>query len=131
MSWGLAAGWITVAGLLLLTVGTAAQAWANLSEYRDLFRTATRSVQKALWTGRLIAGIGAGVATSSLMLSFLLILEAFRGSRRLAAVRQAGGEEAVRLAQLLRLAGVWSILMAGSALILAAAVIQLALAYTG
>jgi hypothetical protein len=64
------------------------------------------------------------------MLSFLLILEAFRRPCKLAAIRQAGGEESVRLAQLLRLAGVWSILMAGSVLILAAAVIQPILAYT-
>jgi hypothetical protein len=46
----------------------------------------------------------------------------------IAPVRSRGGDEAVELARFLRLAEVWFILMIGSALALAAALIQLALA---
>jgi hypothetical protein len=66
MGWALAAGWVTVAGLVLLAVGTGAQAWANLSEYRDLFRTATESARKALWTDGAIAEGAVGVGISKL-----------------------------------------------------------------
>ena len=48
---------------------------------------------------------------------------------RLAQIRAKGGDEAVEMARFLRSAEVWAILMIGSALALAAAVIQLALAY--
>ena len=48
---------------------------------------------------------------------------------KLRELRAEGGDEAVQLARFLRLAEVWTILMIGSALALAAAVIQLALAY--
>jgi hypothetical protein len=47
---------------------------------------------------------------------------------KLAEIRALGQNEAVELARFLRLAGIWGILMFGSALALAAAVIQLALA---
>jgi hypothetical protein len=47
----------------------------------------------------------------------------------LAGVGAEGGDEAVTLAQFLRQAEVWGIIMIGSALGLAAAAIQLALAY--
>jgi len=47
----------------------------------------------------------------------------------LAQLRAKGGEEAVQMARFIRLAEVWSILMIGSALALAAGIIQLVLAY--
>jgi hypothetical protein len=46
----------------------------------------------------------------------------------LAQIRAKGGDDAVQLARFLRLAEVWGIIMAGSALALAAAVIQLVFA---
>jgi hypothetical protein len=49
--------------------------------------------------------------------------------RRLAQLRAAGGDGAVQLARFLRFAQVWGILMLGSALALAAACIQPALAW--
>jgi hypothetical protein len=49
--------------------------------------------------------------------------------RRLSELRDKGGEEAVEMTRFLRSAKVWGILMIGSALGLAAAAIQLALAY--
>jgi hypothetical protein len=48
--------------------------------------------------------------------------------RKLAEVRASGEIEAVELARFLRLGGIWTILMIGSAFALAAAAIQLALA---
>ena len=44
-------------------------------------------------------------------------------------LREKGGEDAVQLARYLRLARVWALLMFGSALALAAVIIQLVLAY--
>jgi ornithine cyclodeaminase/alanine dehydrogenase-like protein (mu-crystallin family) len=36
MSWAIAADWLAVFGLVLLTFGTGAQAWANLAEFKSL-----------------------------------------------------------------------------------------------
>ena len=36
MSWAIAGSWLAVAGLIFLTTGTAAQAWANLAEFKEL-----------------------------------------------------------------------------------------------
>jgi hypothetical protein len=46
-------------------------------------------------------------------------------------LRNEGGEEAVELARFLRLAEIWAIIMIGSGLGLVAAVIQLAISYSG
>jgi hypothetical protein len=50
--------------------------------------------------------------------------------RQLEQIREEHGEVAARAARLIRLATVWSVLTAGAVLLLAAAVIQLVLAYT-
>jgi hypothetical protein len=50
--------------------------------------------------------------------------------RQLEQIREKHGEVAARAARLIRLAAVWSVLTAGAVLLLAAAVIQLVLAYT-
>jgi hypothetical protein len=50
--------------------------------------------------------------------------------RQLEQIREEHGEVAARAARLIRLAAVWSVLTAGAVLLLAAAVIQLVLAYT-
>ena len=133
MGWALVAGWATVAGLLLLTIGTSAQAWASLSEYRNLFQTAPESardtVQFALGVAGLFFSMPAGVV-ARLGDSLEAVLAVFRIPHKMTAIRQSGGEDAARLAQLLRLAGIWSILMAGSVLALTGATIGLALTYT-
>ncbi len=36
MGWGLAAAWLAVAGLVILTFGTGVQAWANLAEFKTV-----------------------------------------------------------------------------------------------
>lgn len=48
---------------------------------------------------------------------------------RMAQLRAKGGDEAVELARFMRLAQVWGVIMIGSAIGLATAVIQLVLAY--
>ena len=141
MSWALAATWLTVAGSLLLTFGTGAQAWANLTEYRDLFDSASTEARQALRSvdPDALATIVSLVTRSEIdpgwqMWAVWRILWAFPMiigiPLKMVAIREAGGEEAVRLAHLLRQAAVWSVLMAGSVLIMAAVAIQLALSYT-
>ena len=141
MSWALAATWLTAAGSLLLTFGTGAQAWANLTEYRDLFDNASTEARQALQRvdpDQIATAIGVvtrGESPSWLTWAVWLILWAFPMiigiPLKMAAIREAGGEEGTRLARLLRQAAVWSVLMAGSLLIMAAVTIQLALSYTG
>jgi hypothetical protein len=139
MSWAQAASWLTVAGSLLLTFGTGAQAWANLTEYRDLFKNASTEVRQALQRAGpdLIAAVISVMtrvestrwqvwAVWRMLWAFPMIIGI---PLKMATIREAGGEEAVRLARLLRQAAVWSVLMAGSVLIMAAVAIQLALSY--
>ena len=47
-SWGLAADWLAVAGTALLTFGTGAQAWANLTEFITLRRSLQWDALEAL-----------------------------------------------------------------------------------
>ena len=137
MTSGQAAGWLAVAGTILLTLGTGAQAWANLAEFKslrkavsgyagglnsllaigfgnDIFMPGMPSIP-ALGTGPL-AGLIKAIYIVVLFPSFLKDL------------REEGGEEAVQLVGFLRQAVVWGILMIGSALTLAAVAIQLAIA---
>lgn len=144
MSWALAANWLAVAGLVLLTFGTGAQAWANLAEFRGLKLTVPQasvdvvlSVAGAAMAAALTPPItiavplGGGFKSRFRWLGFpLMILTAIISIPLNATkIRAEGGDEAVQLARFLRLAVVWAILMVGSALALAAAVIQLTLAY--
>jgi hypothetical protein len=48
MSWPLWTNWVTVIGLLLLSLGTGAQAWTNLTEYQDLFSTVPEATRRAV-----------------------------------------------------------------------------------
>jgi hypothetical protein len=48
MSWGNSALWAAALGLLLLACGTGAQAWANLTEYRDLWGSAGSAATQAV-----------------------------------------------------------------------------------
>jgi hypothetical protein len=47
-SWNTAADWLTVAGSSLLVFGTWTQAWASLTEYRDLFKDLPQAARAAL-----------------------------------------------------------------------------------
>ena len=153
MSWAIAGGWLAVAGLTFLTTGTAAQAWANLAEFKELRQrvlldedfaaivdasnpfliavlAAAWGADNEPWFSRwnLPSWITPGwVMTLSLYLE-VLYRSIVTAPRRLAHIR-AEADDAAKLAQFLRLAVVWGIIMVGSALALMAAVIQLALAY--
>jgi len=146
MGWGLAAAWLAVAGLILLTFGTGAQAWANLAEFKSLQATVSKVASDAIAETILEGGTIALLARISSSSQFalarmflrLLRLTLARLSiqsavilmpRTLAQLRAKGGDEAVQMARFIRSAEVWAILMLGSALALVAAVIQLALAY--
>lgn len=149
MAWALAADWLAVAGLVLLTFGTGAQAWANLAEFKSVQRTFTVAALESM-KAAIVTELVDVHSTSWLRrhLNILHIrLPQFEHVRKwffiarlalftlvlmpssLKQIRAHGGEEAVQLARFARLAEVWTILMVGSALGLAAAVIQLALAY--
>jgi hypothetical protein len=128
-SWSTAADWLVVAGSSLLVVGTWAQAWASLTEYRDLFKDMPQAARGALEVSKasritILRSRRVALVTPAAM-AFIAEIP-----RQLEQIREAHGEVAARAAQLIRLTAVWSVLTAGAALILVAAVIQLVLAYT-
>jgi hypothetical protein len=135
MSWGLAAGWLTVISLLFITFGTGAQAWANLAEFKSLRRTVSDAADEAFGEEIAESRLGRRLGPLVVFLPRLYtypryVLPAlFRTPRKIARLRSKGGEDAVQLARFFRLAEVWGILMIGSGFGLAAASIQLALAY--
>jgi hypothetical protein len=147
MSWAIAANWLAVLGTFVLTFGTGAQAWANLAEFKSLQESVSDVTSRALseMTGEAVARalvMPMAPVTSLLrfawmfvrLLRLLLARRSIQSAlilmpRKLAELRSKGGEEAVQMARFIRSAEVWAILMVGSALALAAAVIQLALAY--
>ncbi|HEY2270567.1 MAG TPA: hypothetical protein VGI96_48680 [Streptosporangiaceae bacterium] len=115
--------WLTVASLLLLTLGTGAQALANLTEFRGLTGKTTESfstVVKAVKGWRASWWHKAAVFVTNITAAPLYVL----------GKSQTDGEnDATRLLRFLRQATAWTILMIGSALGLAAAVIVLVAAY--
>jgi hypothetical protein len=146
---------LAVAGTTVLTFGTGVQALANLAEFKTLRQIVRKEVALALWgdpsdysptwSSRISAaaartaapGTPAAVTILGFMVTRALWLRLklwfnlnllFRFPKAAARIRAKGGDEAVQLAQFLRLTEVWGILMVGSALALAAACIQLALA---
>ena len=128
-SWSTAADWLTVAGSSLLVVGTWAQARASLAEYRDLFKDMPAAARAALEASKasritILRSRAFAVVTPAAM-AFITEIP-----RQLEQIREEHGEVAARAARLIRLATVWSVLTAGAVLLLAAAVIQLVLAYT-
>jgi hypothetical protein len=155
MSWAITGDWLGVAALIFATFGTGAQAWANLAEFKSLRQVVRKEVAFALWhdppasshywSARISAAAartaapGAPVAltilgfmvTRALWLRLKLWFNLnllFRFPQTAARIRAQGGDDAVRLAQFIRLTEVWGILMVGSAFALAEACIQLALA---
>ena len=156
MSWGIAEGWLSVVGTLLLTLGTGAQAWANRADYKSLQQTASEVAIGAMMDaldvegrrlraellGRLAGDLAGGGSDSRRtrfwlrwhLPSWLFLLKAVLFTivvmpGKFSQIRTKGGDEAVQLARSLRAAEVWAIIMVGSALALMAAVIQLVLAY--
>ena len=128
--WGFAAGWLVVAGTTLLTIGTGAQASANLARYKSSQETVSIAVGQTR-LGRYAAAMPAVTWVFPFGLAPILVrnLRLVLTPSKLAEIRKEGGEGAVELAEYLRSATAWGVLMAGSVLVLAATVIQLVLAY--
>jgi len=147
MSWALVEGWTVVAGALLLTTGTGAQAWENLARYRSHSGPSRKATRRAFWDALLIKpGESPGIVLAPLMppppiwlarkfwykwLPRALFQAVVRTPQKMTQIQQDAGDDAVEWAQLLRSTGLWTVLMAGSALVLTGAAVHLALAYTG
>lgn len=88
--------------------------------------TRTERLQKALLTsyGQLVR-FSSPAAAVLMSLGSAQFLNLFRWQAALIQVREEGGEEAVRLAEFYRQATVWAMIMVGSALTLAGAVVVL------
>jgi hypothetical protein len=153
MSWAIAGDWLAVIGLIFLTTGTASQAWAELARFKSLRRrvlldedfaaigdappiiamalAAAWDADNETWFSRW--NLPSWAAPGWVMMLTLYVKVIFRSivtaPGRLADIRAESDDDAVKLAYFLRLAGVWGILIIGSGLGLAAAVIQLVLAY--
>jgi hypothetical protein len=127
MSWAIAGDSLEVIGLLILTFGTGAQAWANLAEFKSMRRTVSRVALEA-FNDVVSEAVEkrSGFDPLGLALVFRFMSTSMPG--KLAEIRARGENDAVELARFLRLAAIWTILMIGSAFALAAAAIQLALA---
>jgi len=126
-SWSTVGDWLTVAGSSLLVFGTWTQAWASLTEYRDLFKDLPQAARAALEVSMASRIPVLKSRRVAIVLPKAIITEI---PRQLEQIREAHGEVAARAAQLIRLTAVWSVLTAGAVLILVAAVIQLVLAST-
>jgi hypothetical protein len=127
MSWAIAGDSLAVIGLLFLTFGTGAQAWVNLAEFKSMRQTVSK-VTLAAFNDVISEAAKKRSGFDPLGLGLIRRFMSSSMPRKLAEVRVSGEIEAVELARFLRLAGVWTILMIGSAFALVAAVIQLALA---
>jgi hypothetical protein len=141
---------LAIADTSLLTIGTGAQAWASLAEFRSLKQSVPVAARYAVGTATLTLLITGGgfdlglrlprfmpawlrnalsaIPNALIAIAQMIFFTLIFFPSTIAQVRTEGGNEAVQLARFLRLAVVWSILTAGSALALIAAVIQLALA---
>lgn len=146
MSWGIAANWLAVLGLALLTFGTGTQALANLAEFKSLraaiseeaIEAATQAARDWISSPRRLPVVPEAWNQRLIMWKLRLFSNVYARQTILGAIfimpsslirlYLKGGEEAFQLARFLRLVQVWGILMIGSALALAAACIQLALA---
>lgn len=150
MSWTLAEDWLAIAGLILLTYGTGAQAAASLADYKALWKKvksqAKDTFAKNLFTENLgtlasaadIATQDTGQARLSLSWEAVwrrpamwrrILTAAFTVPRKLPQLRDHNVPEAVDLAKAVRSTAVWAVIMIGSALSLASGIILLVLAY--
>jgi hypothetical protein len=137
MSWVLVEDWLSVGGLLVLAAGTGAQAWATKAEYQQVISTLSEDSKAAIEKVKpVVETLGQIFESASLSLTFriarwtvMAAITVLLAPRKMAEIRNAGGSEAVQLAQLVRLSAVWTVLMLGAILVLAAAIIQLVTAY--
>ncbi|TVZ01813.1 hypothetical protein EAS64_30660 [Trebonia kvetii] len=135
MTWQLTADWASTLAAFLLTIGTGAQAQANLIEYRDLRQVASKAAKQELrkWFYINLSEtrknhVHAGLLLPAVVLA-LIIIAILQMPRRMIKLQgvEEGGKEAARILQVARLTTVWFIIFIGSLLALAATCIQLAL----
>lgn len=141
---GAGAGWLLVAGPALVTIATGAQALDNLAEFRahaGEFGTneSWKVLRKEAWGalednpkfGGLVEGLIRGLllATPLGLQVVSTISLAVSMRRRLKQLRADDRMQAANLARYLYLAGVWAIIMLGSAGVLVGAIILLLQAY--
>lgn len=123
---------LAVFSAALLTFGTGAQALANLAEFKSLKGQVDKTMGGMYKDGgpgkNLPLTSADGTSVYMIPLIWISLVLLFRVTKAAARIRAGGGEQGAQLAQFLRLAEVWGIIALGSALALAAAVIQLRLA---
>jgi hypothetical protein len=145
-----AADWLTAAGLACLAGGTFAQAWSAMRGYQDLLTDLPNAALAAIkdktsgnWAKTLLsqtwkASLLPGMASVPLLLfSWRIISDVPRKLVTISTATKAASSAdadaaasaAVRVAELMRTAALWWAITFGSTLILAAAIIQLVLAY--
>lgn len=149
MSWALAGDWLSIAGLILLTYGTGAQAAASLADYKALWKNVKHQAKDTFKTnlGTLadaadIATQGTGQARPSFSWEAVwrrpamwrrILTAAVTVPRKLPQLRHhddaEATDEAIALAKAVRSTAVWAVIMIGSALSLASGIILLVLAY--
>jgi hypothetical protein len=134
MSWAIAGNWVAVAGLLLLTIGTRAQARASLAEFNKLKRELIKRRREMVETIMGIAELATDFAIIGLPAAAIYTVKnhfryLFVSPETLEGIRAQDGDEAVDLARLSQQSLIWTILNLGATLALVAAAIQLALSY--
>ena len=159
MSWALAGDWLSIAGLILLTYGTGAQAAASLADYKALWKTVKRQAKDTFINNLGTLADAADIATQETghaRPSFSweavwrrpamwrrILTAAVSVPRKLPQLRHhedpeaedpeaedpKATDEAIALAKAVRSTAVWAVIMIGSALSLASGIILLVLAY--
>jgi hypothetical protein len=128
--------WLTVVGLAVLAIGAAAQFWAAWDEYRELIDALTEETKRKLQQvdpvvkalGKVFNLIGSRLTVRITYLAVAAAITLFFAPRKMAEIQGAGGAEAAKLAQLVRIAAAWVFLMEGAMLVLIAAVIHVVVA---
>lgn len=118
--------WLAAAGTFLVAVGSAAQAWFAVMEYRDLLeRMHTSDFMRKMSVMVGSAGSIFGVRTFFPALKDMLRTE-LAMLREFSLIRRQGGKDALRLAELSQTYIGWVIVLLGALAVFASAVIDLA-----
>jgi hypothetical protein len=133
MSWSLGALWLIAIGSVALTLGTGAQAWVSFAEYRDLYgaqfknpRIVVKGWRQMVAPNPSPSGIKALLRSLSVpWCVFILFWVPPRTKATAEAPTEPTEQDVLRASRLIHDTSVWWLLMGGSALVLAAATIQL------
>ncbi|MER5470853.1 hypothetical protein [Streptomyces sp. NPDC002685] len=121
--------WLAAGGTFLLAVGSTAQAWFAVMEYRDLLdRTHTSDFAR-----QMLAMVKNASNLLGVRIFFPAMIDMIRTElamlREFSLIRQQGGENARRLAELSRTYVGWVTVLLGAVAVFASAVIELAVDY--